>query len=48
MEFQKLNIPKGQSALARLVLYQSWTLQSKKNSDCRQSIFNKKKSIFLY
>ena len=26
MTFQKLNIPNGQSALAGLVLYQSWTV----------------------
>ena len=39
MTFQKLNIPNGQPALAELVLYQSWALQSKNNSDCRQSFF---------
>ena len=30
MTFQKLNTPDGQSALAGLVLYQSWTVTIKK------------------
>ena len=47
MTFQNLNIPNAQSALAGLVLYQSWTLQSKNNSDCHQSDFFFKKSIFF-
>ena len=34
MTFEKLNIPNGQSALAGLVLYQSWTVTMQKNSDC--------------
>ena len=48
MTFQKLNIPNGQSALAGLVLYQSWTVRIQKNSDCRQSVFIKKIRSFLY
>ena len=30
MTFEKLNIPNGQSALAGLVLYQSWTVRVQK------------------
>ena len=47
MTFQILNIPNGQSALAGLVLYNSWTITIQKNWDCRQSVFIKKNSIFI-
>ena len=39
MAFQKLNNPNGQSTLAGLVLYQSWTVTIQKKSDCHQSVF---------
>ena len=47
MTFEKLNIPNGQSSLAGLVLYQFGPLKSKKISDCHQSVFYIKNSIFL-
>ena len=48
MKFQNIIIPNGKSALAGLVLYQSWTFTNQKNSDCHQSAFIKKIRSFLY
>ena len=48
MIFQKLNIPNGQSTLAGLVRYQSWTVTIQKNLDCHQSVFYKKKIRFIF
>ena len=48
MTFQKINIPKGHSTLARLVLYQSRPLQSKNNSNCHQPVSYKKKFDLFY
>ena len=39
MASEKLNNPNGQSSLAGLVLYQSWTVTTQKKSDCHHSVF---------
>ena len=48
MTFHKINIPKGQSALAGLVLYQSWTATIQKNSDFMSQFFILKKFDLFY
>ena len=50
MTFEKMRFLNGQTALAGLVLDQSWIVPvQKKNSDCNQSVFFiEKNSVFLY
>ena len=47
MTFEQLNIPNGQSALAGLVLYQSWTVTTRKYFRFSSDGFFKK-FVFLY
>ena len=46
MTFQKLNNSNGQSALAGLCTNLG-SLQSKNNSDCRQSVFSNQSSLLI-
>ena len=48
MTFQKLNIPNGQSTLAGLVVYQSWTVTIQIYFKLSSVGFYKKNSIFFY
>ena len=48
MTFHKLNIPNGQSALAGLVLYQSWTVKIQKHFGLSSVGFLFKKNTILF